>query len=114
MKRTFSQFFIDHPRTAWVAAIVLVLCGGLCFSRMAVSEYPNITPVTISVSANYTGASAEVTIDTVAQVIEDQINAVEDSPPAMSSERTPHGHLQTKPTERHSSPSHKWHQRPPA
>ena len=78
MKRTFSQFFIDHPRTAWVAAIVLVLCGGLCFSRMAVSEYPNITPVTISVSANYTGASAEVTIDTVAQVIEDQINAVED------------------------------------
>ncbi len=76
--KSFSQFFINHPRTAWVAAIVLVLCGALCLSRMAVAEYPNITQVTITVSTTYTGASSEVTLETVGRIVEDQINAVED------------------------------------
>ena len=76
--RSLSQVFIDHPRLAAVVAIVLSLCGGFCLSRMAVSEYPNITPVTITVSANYTGASAEVLRESVGTVIEDQINAVDD------------------------------------
>ena len=76
--RSISQIFIDHPRAAWVVSIVIALCGGICLSRMAVSEYPNITPVTITVSANYTGASAEVLRESVGTVIEDQINAVED------------------------------------
>ena len=76
--KSLSQVFIDHPRSAWVVAIVIALCGGICLSRMAVSEYPNIIPVTISVSANYTGASAEVLRESVGMVIEDQINSVDD------------------------------------
>ncbi len=76
--KSISQIFIDHPRLAWVVSIVISLCGAICLSRMAVAEYPNITPVTITVSANYTGASAEVVNESLGQVIEDQINAVDD------------------------------------
>ena len=76
--RSISQVFINHPRTAWVVAIVISLCGGLCLHRMPVAEYPNITPVTITVSTSYTGASAEVLNESVGTVLEDQINGVED------------------------------------
>ena len=76
--RSISQVFIDHPRTAWVIAIVISLCGALCLHRMPVAEYPNITPVTITVSTSYTGASAEVLNESVGTVIEDQINGVDD------------------------------------
>ena len=76
--KSISQVFIDHPRLAWVVAIVIAICGGICLSRMPVAEYPNITPVTITVSTTYTGASAQVVNESVAQVIEDQINGVDD------------------------------------
>lgn len=76
--KSFSQIFIDHPRLAWVVAIIIALCGGICLSRMPVAEYPNITPVTITVSTTYTGASAEVVNESVGQVIEDQVNGVDD------------------------------------
>ena len=78
MGRSFSQIFIDHPRLAWVVAIIITLCGGFCLSRMPVAEYPNITPVTITVTTTYTGASAAVLNESVGTVIEDQINGVED------------------------------------
>lgn len=76
--KSISQIFIDHPRLAWVVSIVIAICGAICLSRIAVAEYPNITPVTITVSTTYTGASAEVVNESVGQVIEDQINAVDD------------------------------------
>ena len=76
--KSISQVFIDHPRTAWVVCIVIALCGFICLSRMPVAEYPNIIPVTVTVSASYSGASSDVLRETVATVIEDQINGVED------------------------------------
>jgi hydrophobe/amphiphile efflux-1 (HAE1) family protein len=45
---------------------------------MAVAEYPNITPITVTVSASYSCASADVLRESVAMVLEDQINGVED------------------------------------
>ena len=76
--RGFSQIFIDHPRAAWVVSILIALCGAICLSRMAVAEYPNITPVTITVSCTYTGAGTRDLSDSVATILEDQINGVED------------------------------------
>ncbi len=78
MKKSFSQIFIDHPRLAWVIVIIITLCGAFSLSQMPVSEYPNITPVTITVTTSYTGASAAVLNESVGTVIEDQINGVED------------------------------------
>lgn len=74
----FSRYFVEHPRTAWVVTIVIALVGAICLRRMAVAEYPNIVPVTITVSTSYTGASAEVVGESVGTIIEDQINAVDD------------------------------------
>ena len=75
---SLSRFFINHPRTAWVVSIVITLVGAISLMRLAVAEYPNVTPVTVTVTANYTGASAKVLNDSVGQVLEDQINGVED------------------------------------
>ena len=76
--KSISQVFIDHPRAAWVVSILIALCGAICLSRMAVAEYPNITPVTITVSCTYTGAGTKDLSDSVATIIEDEINGVED------------------------------------
>ena len=76
--KSLSQIFIDHPRAAWVVSIVIALCGAICLSRMAVAEYPNITPVTITVSCTYTGAGTKDLQDSVATILEDEINGVED------------------------------------
>ena len=75
---SLSRYFINHPRTAWVVSIVLALVGFVCYRRMAVAEYPSITPVTISVSCNYTGAGTTDLSDSVATILEDEINGVDD------------------------------------
>ena len=76
--KSISQIFIDHPRAAWVVSIIIALCGAICLSRMPVAEYPNITPVTITVSCSYTGAGTKDLQDSVATILEDEINGVED------------------------------------
>lgn len=75
--KSLSRIFIERPRLAWVVAIVISLCGAICLSKMAVSEYPNITPTTISVSCSYVGAGTQDLADSVGTIIEDQINGVE-------------------------------------
>ncbi len=78
MYPSLSRFFIAHPRTAYVVAIIISIVGVISLSRLAVAEYPNITPTTITVSTTYTGASPSDLAESVGQVLEDQINGVED------------------------------------
>ena len=72
-----SKFFIERPVLANVLAIVLVLLGVVSLYRLPVSEYPNVVPPTVSVSASYPGASAQTVIDTIALPIELQVNGVD-------------------------------------
>src|SRR5215472_17500565 len=72
-----SKYFIEHPVLANVLAIVLVLLGAVSLFRLPVSEYPNVVPPTVSVTASYPGASAQTVIDTVALPIEEQVNGVD-------------------------------------
>jgi HAE1 family hydrophobic/amphiphilic exporter-1 len=72
-----SKFFIEHPVLANVLAIVLVLLGAVCVFRLPVSQYPNVVPPTVQVTASYPGASAQTIIDTVALPIETQVNGVD-------------------------------------
>ena len=65
-----ARFFIDRPIFAWVIAIVVMLAGALSISRLPLEQYPNIAPPKITISANYTGASAETIENSVVQVIE--------------------------------------------
>ena len=76
--RSVSEVFIRRPKLAWAAMIALTLCGMICLFRMPISEYPQIVPVTITVSCNYTGASADDLDASVGQIVEDEINGVED------------------------------------
>lgn len=73
----FSRFFIDRPIFAGVIAVVITVVGALAFLGLPVSQYPDIVPPTVTVSAQYPGASAETVADTVAAPIEQEINGVD-------------------------------------
>jgi hydrophobe/amphiphile efflux-1 (HAE1) family protein len=70
-------FFIQRPIFASAIAAILVLAGAICFFLLPVSQFPEITPPQVVVSANYPGASAQVVADTVTTPLEQQINGVE-------------------------------------
>ena len=72
-----SAFFIDRPKFAFVIAIVTVLAGLLALGALPVAEYPELTPPQVQVSAKYPGADAMVVAETVAAVIEAEVNGVE-------------------------------------
>lgn len=72
------RFFINRPIFAAVVSVVITLVGVISILTLPVSQYPEISPPTVSVSASYTGANAEVVADTVATPIEQQINGAED------------------------------------
>ncbi len=74
----FSKFFIDRPIFATVLSIFVVLAGGIARYSLPIAQYPEITPPTVEVSANYPGANSLVVSDTVAAPIEQQVNGVED------------------------------------
>lgn len=74
---TISSYFISRPVAANVIAILTVIFGLVAAVNLPVERYPNITPPTIQVTASYPGANARVVSDTVASVVEQQINGVE-------------------------------------
>ncbi|MCH9656447.1 MAG: multidrug efflux RND transporter permease subunit [Planctomycetes bacterium] len=73
----FSRFFIYHPIFASVISIVITIVGALALPLLPVELFPDITPPTVSVTATYRGADAQVVADTVATPIEQQVNGVE-------------------------------------
>jgi multidrug efflux pump len=72
-----ARFFIDRPVLAWVISIIIILLGGIAAFFLPIAEYPEITPPTVRVTANYPGANAQVVADTVAAPIEQQVVGVE-------------------------------------
>ena len=74
----FSHFFIDRPIFASVISIILTIVGAISYFTLPVSEYPEIAPPTVVVSAIYPGASATVVAETVAAPLEQEINGIDD------------------------------------
>ncbi|MDB5600521.1 MAG: mexF [Xanthobacteraceae bacterium] len=72
-----SHFFIDRPIFASVVSIVILILGGVAFTRLPVAQYPEIAPPTINIAGQYPGASSEAVAETVVAPIEQQINGVE-------------------------------------
>ena len=81
MKKIFDKknlyFFIQKPRFALVISICIVLMGLISLAGLKQESYPDVTPPQIQVSANYMGASAEVVESSVATVLEQKLNGVE-------------------------------------
>src|SRR5580693_2755551 len=70
-------FFIQRPIFSSAIAVIMVLAGSICYFLLPVSQFPDITPPQVVVSANYPGASAQVVADTVTTPLEQQINGVQ-------------------------------------
>ena len=72
-----SQFCIRRPIFATVLSLIIVLAGLVALQVLPLSQYPNISPPTVRVSATYDGADAETIARTVAAPIEDQLSGIE-------------------------------------
>ena len=72
------HFFIDRPVFAAAISLIITLLGAIAFPKLAIDQYPRIAPPTVTVSATYPGASAEVMANEVAAPLEQQINGVDD------------------------------------
>ncbi|HEY0212961.1 MAG TPA: multidrug efflux RND transporter permease subunit [Paenirhodobacter sp.] len=72
-----AYFFIHRPVFAWVLAIVTMLAGVLGLNSLAISQYPEVSPPTVRISATYSGASAEAVQNSVTTVIEDAMTGLD-------------------------------------
>ncbi|RWR30840.1 multidrug efflux RND transporter permease subunit [Sinirhodobacter populi] len=72
-----ARFFIHRPVFAWVLAIVTMLAGVLGLETLAISQYPEVSPPTVRISATYSGASAEAVGNSVTTVIEDAMTGLD-------------------------------------
>ena len=70
-------FFITRPIFASTIAVIMVLAGSIAYFLLPVSQFPDIKPPQVVVSAVYPGASAQVVADTVTTPLEQQINGVQ-------------------------------------
>ncbi len=70
--------FINRPVLSTVISVLIVILGIIGLVSLPIEQYPNIAPPTIQVSANYTGANADVVLNSVIVPLEEQINGVED------------------------------------
>ncbi|WP_144157359.1 efflux RND transporter permease subunit [Paraburkholderia sp. BCC1885] len=75
--KNFARFFIDRPVFAGILSVLLVIAGAIAAFKLPVSEYPDIVPPTVIVTAHYPGANPETIAQIVATPIEEQINGVE-------------------------------------
>ncbi len=72
-----ARFFIHRPIFAWVLAIVTMLAGAFSYTQLPVSQYPDIAPTTIRVSANYSGATAQAVQNSVTAVLENAMTGLD-------------------------------------
>ncbi|MBW4614653.1 MAG: efflux RND transporter permease subunit [Desmonostoc vinosum HA7617-LM4] len=73
----FVDFFIKRPVFTSVCAVIILLLGIISIPTLPIARFPDISPTQISVTANYSGASAEVVESGVTNILERQINGVE-------------------------------------
>ncbi len=86
------HFFIDRPIFASVLSIVISLFGLIAIQNLPISQFPQITPPTVQVDANYPGASPDIVANSVAGVIERELPGI-DNLLYYSSTNTSDGHM---------------------
>src|ERR1700689_2251454 len=74
---SLSRFFIDRPIFAGVISVAIFLAGLIAMTQLPISEYPEVVPPSVVVTALFPGANPETVADTVATPLEEQINGTE-------------------------------------
>src|SRR6201992_2759490 len=72
-----SKFFIDRPIFAGVISVVIFLAGLIAMTRLPISEYPEVVPPSVVVTAQFPGANPQTIAETVATPLEEQISGTE-------------------------------------
>jgi multidrug efflux pump subunit AcrB len=86
----FSRFFITRPIFAGVLSLLIFILGAISLFLLPVSEYPEVAPPTVIVTATYPGANPTTIAETVASPLEQTINGIENML-YMSSQSTANG-----------------------
>ena len=73
----FSRIFVDRPILAAVLSLLVFLAGLVAIPNLPISEYPDVVPPSVQVTALYPGANPKTIADTVAAPIEEAVNGVE-------------------------------------
>ncbi len=73
----FSHFFIQRPIFAAVLSLLILIGGSISLFQLPISEYPEVVPPTVVVTANYPGANPKVIGETVAAPLEQELNGLE-------------------------------------
>ena len=73
-----THFFIDRPVFAGVLSMLVLIAGAVSALVLPISEYPEVSPPTVVVTAQYPGANPEVIAETVSSPLEQEITGVED------------------------------------
>ncbi len=73
----FAHFFIQRPIFASMLSLLILIVGSISLFQLPVSEYPEVVPPTVVVTANYPGANPKIIAETVATPLEQEINGTE-------------------------------------
>jgi multidrug efflux pump len=71
------KYFINRPIFAIVISLLIMLVGGIALLKMPIEQYPPVSPPSVQIQATFPGASAETMQNTVIQVIEQQMTAID-------------------------------------
>ena len=87
-----ADFFIKRPILSICLSVIIVLLGAFSILRLPISEYPDIIPPSIQVTAPYPGADCETVVKSIASPIEQQMSGV-DGMSYMTSVNTNNGQM---------------------
>ncbi len=73
----FSKVFVDRPILAAVLSLLVLIAGAIAIPNLPISEYPDVVPPSVQVTAIYPGANPKTIAETVAAPIEEAVNGVE-------------------------------------